>query len=85
MKHQISQEERLILRDLDELCAAARGLLYVASPSAQEEWGKMESLLPLKGDVQSGMILLSKADLVLMTSKVRRFRDILAPLADLAP
>jgi hypothetical protein len=81
VRHRVSPEIGTILRDLDELCAAARRLLYVASPGAREEWEKMESRFPFEGNVQGGMILLSKAELMLMHSKVRRFRDILASLA----
>jgi hypothetical protein len=81
VRHRVSPEIRTILRDLDELCAAARRLLHIASPGAREEWEKMESRFPFEGDVHGGMILLSKAELMLMHSKVRRFRDILASLA----
>lgn len=70
-----------MLRDLGDLCSAARQLLHVASPSAREEWEKVESRLPFEGDIRAGMILLSKSELMLMLSKVRRFRDILASLA----
>jgi hypothetical protein len=81
VKHHVSPEIGAILRDLDDLCAAARRLLHVASPGAREEWEKMESRFPFEGDVQGGMILLSKSELILMHSKVRRFRDILANIA----
>ena len=81
VRHQVSPEISTILRDLDDLCAAARRLLHVASPGAREEWEKMERRFPFEGDVQGGMIFLSKSELILMHSKVRRFRDILASLA----
>ena len=81
VKQQISPEIRSILLDLDDLRGAVTRLLHVASPSAREEWDKMESRLPFEDDVRGGMIPLSKSELLLMRSKVRRFRDILAGLA----
>ena len=81
VKQQISPEIRSILRDLDDLRGAVTRLLHVASPSAREEWDRMERRFPFEDDVRSGMIPLSKSELMLMRSKVRRFRDILAGFA----
>jgi hypothetical protein len=77
MRYTISAETRRILEDLGHLRTAARALLGEASPEARHEWKRFEDRFPSDVEIRRGFIALSKPELEDMSSKVRRFRDIL--------